>query len=65
MAESETRRLKAWVDYLTLTAPFPGVITARNANTFDFVLPSTGDPLGQQPFPPPLAQWRRRADLRG
>ena len=35
---------KAWVDYLTLTAPFDGVISARNANTFDFVLPTTGDP---------------------
>ncbi len=44
VAESEARRLKAWVGYLTLTAPFPGVITARNANTFDFVLPNTGDP---------------------
>ena len=32
------------MDYLTLTAPFDGVITARNANTFDFVLPTTGDP---------------------
>ena len=44
VAESEERYAKAWVDYLTLTAPFDGVITARNANTFDFVLPTTGDP---------------------
>ena len=44
VAESEEKYAKAWVDYLTLTAPFPGVITARNANTFDFVLPTTGDP---------------------
>jgi multidrug efflux pump subunit AcrA (membrane-fusion protein) len=44
VAESEERRLKAWVGYLTLTAPYDGVITARNANTFDFVLPTTGDP---------------------
>ncbi len=51
VAESETRRLKAWVDYLTLTAPFPGVITARNANTFDFVLPSTGDPSANSRAP--------------
>ncbi len=35
---------KAWVDYLTLRAPYDGVVTARNANTFDFVLPTTGDP---------------------
>ncbi len=44
MAESEEKRLQAWVDYLVLPAPFDGVITARNANTFDFVLPTTGDP---------------------
>ena len=44
MADSEEKYAKAWVDYLTLTAPFDGVISARNANTFDFVLPTTGDP---------------------
>ncbi len=44
VAESEERRLQAWVDYLVLPAPFDGVIVARNANTFDFVLPTTGDP---------------------
>jgi HlyD family secretion protein len=44
VAESEERYAKAWVDYLTLGAPFEGTITARNANTFDFVLPTTGDP---------------------
>ena len=44
VAESQERYAKAWVNYLTLTAPFDGVITARNANTFDFVLPTTGDP---------------------
>jgi multidrug efflux pump subunit AcrA (membrane-fusion protein) len=44
VAENEEKYAKAWVDYLTLTAPFPGVIAARNANTFDFVLPTTGDP---------------------
>jgi HlyD family secretion protein len=44
VAESESRRMKAWVDYLTLKAPFDGVIVARNANTFDFVLPTKGDP---------------------
>ena len=40
------------MDYLTLTAPFDGVITARNANTFDFVLPTTGDPTAMLPSPP-------------
>ena len=44
VAQSEEKYAKAWVDYLTLGAPFNGVITARNANTFDFVLPTTGDP---------------------
>ena len=44
VAESEVKRIGAWVGYMTLTAPFDGVITARNANTFDFVQPSTGDP---------------------
>ncbi len=44
LAKSEEKRLQAWVDYLVLPAPFDGVIVARNANTFDFVLPTTGDP---------------------
>jgi HlyD family secretion protein len=44
VADSQEKFAQAWVGYLTLTAPYTGVITARNANTFDFVLPSTGDP---------------------
>ena len=44
VATSEAKRIEAWVGYLTLTAPFDGVIVVRNANTFDFVLPATGDP---------------------
>ena len=44
VAGSEAKRLAAWVGYLTLPAPYDGVIVARNANTGDFVLPSTGDP---------------------
>jgi multidrug efflux pump subunit AcrA (membrane-fusion protein) len=44
VAQSDAKRLEAWVGYLTLTAPYNGVIVARNANTGDFVLPSTGDP---------------------
>ena len=51
VAESEARRLKAWVGYLALTAPFDGVIVARNANTFDFVLPTTGDPSAMERSP--------------
>jgi HlyD family secretion protein len=44
VAESEEKRLQAWVDYLILPSPYDGIIVARNANTFDFVLPTTGDP---------------------
>ncbi len=44
VARSEEKRLKAWIGYLTLTAPFDGVITTRNANTFDFVQPAVGAP---------------------
>ena len=56
MAESEAKRLEAWVGYLTLPAPFDGVIVARNANTFDFVLPATGDPTADGAFSPPVAR---------
>ena len=51
VAESEARRLEALVGYLVLPAPFNGVITARNANTFDFVLPATGDPTAMRDSP--------------
>ena len=51
VAESEAKRIKAWVGYLTLTAPFDGVITVRNANTFDFVLPASGDPTAMERSP--------------
>jgi multidrug efflux pump subunit AcrA (membrane-fusion protein) len=51
VAESEAKRLEAWVGYLTLKAPFDGIIFARNANTFDFVLPSTGDPTADPRAP--------------
>ncbi len=44
VAESEEKKLQAWVDYLVLPAPFDGVVVSRNANTFDFVLPARGDP---------------------
>jgi multidrug efflux pump subunit AcrA (membrane-fusion protein) len=51
VAQSEASRLKAWVGYLTLTAPYDGIIVARNANTGDFVLPVTGDPTAMQRAP--------------
>ena len=64
VATSEAKRIEAWVGYLTLTAPFDGVIVARNANTFDFVLPSTGDPSADTALAPPVALEWCRADLR-
>jgi HlyD family secretion protein len=51
VAEYEEKRLAAWVGYLTLTAPFDGVVVARNANTFDFLLPTTGDPTAHHVDP--------------
>ena len=65
VATSEAKRLEAWVGYLTLTAPYDGVIVTRNANTFDFVLPSTGDPSADARVPHlspsgSLANLRRR-----
>ena len=51
VAESEAKRIQAWVGYLKLPAPFDGVIVARNANTFDFVLPATGDPTAMERSP--------------
>ena len=51
VAQSEARRLEAWVGYLKLPAPFDGVIMARNANTGDFVLPTTGDPTADSRAP--------------
>jgi RND family efflux transporter MFP subunit len=51
VADSQAKYAKAWVDYLTLPAPYDGVIVARNANTWDFVLPITGDPTAMQRAP--------------
>jgi multidrug efflux pump subunit AcrA (membrane-fusion protein) len=51
VAESEEKRVGALVGYMTLPAPFDGVIVARNANTFDFVLPATGDPSADPHVP--------------
>jgi HlyD family secretion protein len=44
VAESEAKKFDAWVGYLTIPAPYDGVIVVRNANSWDFVLPLTGDP---------------------
>lgn len=51
VANSEAKRIEAWVGYLTLSAPFDGVVVARNANTFDFVQPTIGDPSAGERSP--------------
>ena len=51
VATSEWKRTGALVGYLTLRAPFDGVIFERNVNTFDFVLPATGDPTANRRAP--------------
>lgn len=51
VSQSEAKRLEAWVGYLTLPAPFDGVIVARNANTGDFVSTSIGDPTADHRAP--------------
>jgi len=51
VAESEAKRLEAQVGYLKLFAPYDGIIVARNANTWDFVLPKTGDPTAEARSP--------------
>jgi RND family efflux transporter MFP subunit len=51
VAKSEQKRLEAWVGYITLPAPYDGVIVARNANTGDFVVPSAGDPTAMARAP--------------
>lgn len=51
VAESDWKRMQAWVGYLTIPAPFDGVIVARNANSWDFVLPAAGDPTADHNAP--------------
>jgi multidrug efflux pump subunit AcrA (membrane-fusion protein) len=65
VADSDYKRLGAWADdapgqkpYIKLYAPFDGVVVARNANTWDFVLPAAGDPSADQraPYQSPSGQ---------
>jgi multidrug efflux pump subunit AcrA (membrane-fusion protein) len=44
VSDAEERRLAALVGYLTITAPYDGVVVARNVNSGDFVTPASGDP---------------------
>lgn len=51
VANSEAKRIEAWVGYIKLIAPYDGVVVARNANTWDFVNPSEGDPTANSRSP--------------
>jgi multidrug efflux pump subunit AcrA (membrane-fusion protein) len=51
VAVSDAKRLAAWVGYLTLPAPYDGIVVARNANTWDFVMPQSGDPTADRNAP--------------
>ncbi len=51
VAESEAKRIEAWVGYMKLFAPFDGIVVERNANTWDFVLPTMGDPTAEMRSP--------------
>ncbi len=58
VAESEAKKYEAWVGYLKLLAPYDGIVVERNANTWDFVLPQTGDPTAtfRAPYLSPSGQ---------
>jgi multidrug efflux pump subunit AcrA (membrane-fusion protein) len=43
VAEAVEKRYAALVSYLKVTAPYDGIVVARNANTGDFVQPVGGD----------------------
>jgi HlyD family secretion protein len=43
VAKADQRRVAALVGYTRITAPYDGVITARNISTGDFVRPASGD----------------------
>lgn len=51
VAVSDAKRIEAWVGYITLAAPYDGIVVTRNANTGDFVYPSGGDPTALQRSP--------------
>ena len=56
VARHDYLRVKSLVDwYLKLYAPYDGVIVARNANTWDFVLPASGDPSANHERTPDLS----------
>lgn len=62
VAISEAKRIEAWVGYITLPAPFDGVIVERTANTGDFVMPAMGDPSAM-PRTPHIAPGGKAAPI--
>jgi multidrug efflux pump subunit AcrA (membrane-fusion protein) len=64
VARHDYLRVKALVDwYLKLYAPFDGVIVARNADTWDFVLPAAGDPSANHERTPDLSPGAKAAPV--
>ena len=44
VAKSDEKRVAALFSYTRVTAPYDAIVSDRNVNTGDFVLPSSGDP---------------------
>jgi multidrug resistance efflux pump len=62
VAESEKTWIEEWVGRFAITAPYDGLIVARNASPLDFIPPSTGRPATarQPPQAPPRGAARHR-----
>jgi HlyD family secretion protein len=44
VAKSDQKRTAALLTYTRVTVPYDAIVSARNVNTYDFVLPASGDP---------------------
>ena len=55
VATSEAKRLEAWVGYLTLTAPFDGIIVGPQRQHLRLRAPRHGRPLGRSALSPDLS----------
>ena len=62
---SEAKRIEAWVGYLTLPAPFDGVIVGPQRQHLRLRPARHRRPHGHAPLPPTCRPAGRRADLRG
>ena len=56
---------RPWWATSSSSRPYDGIVVARNANTWDFVLPNTGDPTAQMRAPHLSPERSGRSDLRG